>query len=224
MLDFFQSLTVFPEGIEGMASRLEKALRDPDSMKARILTAARRLFGANGYSGTTTRMIAADVGIDVSTLHYHWGEKQDLYEGVLAAVNEEILAKFKEVERRCSRADLRRRLEIAIDIMCDYLFRHPEVANLILFGYVRKADRDVVLDVNIAHYIANIAIAMGLAPDKDHVSVQAKARILAVWNSVLNFISGESFFRPMLDIDRGSYQAVVKETLKFILVPAFTTE
>jgi AcrR family transcriptional regulator len=206
-----------------MASRLEKALRDPDSMKARILSAARRLFGDNGYSDTTTRMIAAEVGIDVSTLHYHWGEKQDLYGGVIAVVNEEILAQFKEVERRCSGVSLRRRLEIAIDIMCDYLFSHPEVANLILFGYFRKADRDVVLDVNIAHYISSIAIAMGLAQDPQHVSVQAKARILAVWNSVLNFISGEAFFRPMMAIDRESYRDVVKETLKFILVPAFTT-
>jgi hypothetical protein len=76
----------------------------------------------------------------------------------------------------------------------------------------------------VAHYISNIAIAMGLAPDAHHVSVQAKARILAVWNSVLNFISGESFFRPMMAIDRAAYEAVVKETLKFILVPAFTTE
>jgi len=205
-----------------MASRLMKALQNPDSMKARILAAARRLFGANGYSDTTTRMIAAEVGIDVSTLHYHWGEKQDLYAGVLGAINEEILAKFKEVERRCSGVNLRRRLEIAIDLMCDYLFSHPEVANLILFGYFRKADRDVVLDVNIAHYISNIAIAMGLAPDAANVSVQAKARILAVWNSVLNFISGESFFRPMMDIGPTAYREVVKETLKFILVPAFT--
>ena len=207
-----------------MASRLEKALQNPNSMKARILSVARRLFGANGYSDTTTRMIAAGVGIDVSTLHYHWGEKQDLYEGVLAAINDEILSKFKEVERRCRGVSLRRRLEIAIDLMCDYLFSHPEVANLILFGYFRKADRDAVLDVNVAHYISNIAMAMGLADNPDRVSVHAKARILAVWNSVLNFISGEAFFRPMMEIDRSTYEDVVKETLKFILVPAFTID
>jgi AcrR family transcriptional regulator len=207
-----------------MASRLEKARQNPDSMKARILSAARRLFGANGYSDTTTRMIAAEVGIDVSTLHYHWGEKQILYEGVIAAINEEIHEKFMEVERRCRGVDLRRRLEIAIDMMCDFLFSHPEVSNLILYGYFRRADRHVILDVNIAHYISNIAVAMGLAEDPDNVSVQAKARILAVWNTVLNFISGEAFFRPMMDIDRTVYPDVVKETLKFILVPAFTTE
>lgn len=193
-------------------------------MKFRILAAARRLFGENGYSDTTTRMIAGDVGIDVSTLHYHWGEKQDLYEGVLGAVNEEIMDRFKEVERRCRDVDLGRRLEIAIDVMCDYLFDHPEVSNLILFGYFRKADRTAVLDVNIAKYVANIAVAMGLAADPGRVSVQARARILAVWNAVLNFIAGRNYFRPMLDVPPEEYVVVVKETLKFILVPAFTVD
>ncbi|HCX01220.1 MAG TPA: TetR/AcrR family transcriptional regulator, partial [Syntrophaceae bacterium] len=39
-------------------------------MKARILAAARRIFGEYGFHGTTTRMIASEVGIDISTLHY----------------------------------------------------------------------------------------------------------------------------------------------------------
>ena len=205
-------------------TRLEKALQDPGSMKARILASARRLFGANGYSDTTTRMIAGDVGIDVSTLHYHWGEKQELYEGVIGVVNEEITERFQEVERRCRGVDLGRRLEIAIDIMCDYLFENPEVSNLILFGYFRKADHTAALDVNIATYISNIAVAMGLAAEPGAVSVQARARIIAVWNAVLNFIAGQNYFRPMLDVAPETYACVVKETLKFILVPAFTTE
>ena len=76
----------------------------------------------------------------------------------------------------------------------------------------------------MSEHIANIAIAMDLAPDKNDISIQARARILAVWNTVLNFISGENFFRPMLDTNRENYIKVVKETLKFILVPAFTTK
>ncbi|MCP4373087.1 MAG: helix-turn-helix transcriptional regulator, partial [Deltaproteobacteria bacterium] len=48
-------------------------------MKAKILISARKLFGQYGFHGTTTRMIASDVGIDISTLYYHWGEKGDLY-------------------------------------------------------------------------------------------------------------------------------------------------
>ena len=205
-----------------MPSPLEKARQDPNSMKARILAAARRIFGEYGYSDTTTRGIAKAVGIDISTLYYHWGEKQDLYEAVLQDVSEEIQSKLNEVEKKVSGQSLRTRLETSIDMMCDYLFSHPEVSNLILFGYFSKTRHGVTMDIKIPQYITNIAVAMELAGDKKNVSVEDKARILAVWNTVLNFISGEDFFRPMLKTDHENYVNVVKETLKFILVPAFT--
>lgn len=207
-----------------MPSRLEKARQDPNSMKAKILASARKIFGEYGYNDTTTRRIAGEVGIDISTLYYHWGEKQDLYEAVLKDVSDEIQSRLKEVEQKVSGQTLKSRLEIAIDLMCDYLFSHPEVANLILFGYFSKTRHGVTMDIKIPEYISNIAVAMELATDKKTISIESKARILAVWNTVLNFISGENFFRPMLKTSRENYIKVVKETLKFILVPAFTLE
>ncbi|MBW2443375.1 MAG: TetR/AcrR family transcriptional regulator [Deltaproteobacteria bacterium] len=191
-------------------------------MKAKILSSARKLFGEYGYNDTTTRMIAGDVGIDISTLYYHWGEKQDLYEAVLAEISAEIQNKLNEVEKRVSGQSLATRLELAIDMMSDYLFSHPEVSNLILFGYFNKTQHGVTLDIGMSKHISNIAVAMGLSKNRESVSTEAKARILAVWNTVLNFISGENFFRPLLDTNRDEYIQVVKETLKFILVPAFT--
>jgi TetR/AcrR family transcriptional regulator, regulator of cefoperazone and chloramphenicol sensitivity len=207
-----------------MPSRLERARNDPSSMKAKILASARKIFGEYGYNDTTTRMIAKDVGIDISTLYYHWGEKQDLYEAVIIAVSDEIQEKLNEVEKKVSGQSLTTRLQIAIEMMSDYLFSHPEVSNLILFGYFNKTRHGVTLDIRISNYITNIAYAMGLSKDKKMVSVQAKARILAVWNTVLNFISGENFFRPLLDVSHAQYVQVVKETLQFILIPAFTAD
>jgi AcrR family transcriptional regulator len=207
-----------------MPSALEKARQDPNSMKARILAAARMIFGEYGYSDTTTRKIAKDVGIDISTLYYHWGEKQDLYEAVLQDVSEEIQSRLNQVEETVSGKPLKDRLEVSIDMMCDYLFSHPEVSNLILFGYFSNTRHGVTMDIQIQRYISNIAVAMELAADKKTVTVENKARILAVWNTVLNFISGEDFFRPMLKTHHDNYIKVVKETLKFILVPAFTLD
>jgi len=205
-----------------MPSPLEKARQDPASMKARILASARKLFGEYGYNSTTTRMIAGDVGIDISTLYYHWGEKLDLYEALIVDINDEIQRKFKEVEKQVKGKSLSDRLEISIDLLTEFLFNNPEISNLILYGYFKKADPQIVPDIKIDDYTASIAVAMNLAGDKADVPVQAKARILAVWNCVLNFISGENFFRPILDIDREGYLAVVKETVKFMMVPAFT--
>ena len=207
-----------------MPSNLEKARKNPESNKARILHAARRLFGEYGFQGTTTRMIAKAVGIDISTLYYHWGEKADLYEAVITDLNEGIEAQFAIIERQAKGKSLAERLDIAIEVMCDYLHEAPEISNLLLLGYFSKSKTEVSLDEKVAGHIANIAIAMGLADDKEHVSPQTKAQIMALWNAVLNFISGESFFRPILKVGASEYLAVVKETLKFLLIPAFTGE
>ncbi|HSO20016.1 MAG TPA: TetR/AcrR family transcriptional regulator [Desulfosarcina sp.] len=205
-----------------MPSPLEKARKDPQSNKARILTAARRLFGEYGFQGTTTRMIAGAVGIDISTLYYHWGEKADLYEAVITDLNEGIEAQFALIEGKARNRSLAERLDIAIEVMCDYLHDNPDASNLLLLGYFSKSRTEVSLDEKVSGHIANIAIAMGLAIDKAHVSPQAKARIMTLWNAVLGFISGESFFRPILGVDNREYLQVVKETLKFLLIPAFT--
>ncbi len=95
---------------------------------------------------------------------------------------------------------------------------------LILFGYLSKTRHGVTPDIKIPEYISNITFAIDIAADKTGVSTEARARIRAVWNTVLNFISAEDFFRPMLKTNRENYVKVVKETLKFILMPAFTLE
>lgn len=204
-----------------MPSPLQKARRDPRSPKARILAAARRLFGENGYAATTTRAIAAAVGIDISTLHYHWGDKLDLYEAVVADVGEEIRGELAAIEKRAAGKPLGTRLEIAIERMCDYLFERPEVAGLILSGYFSRTRHGAALDLEMDAHLARIAVAMNLAPSRDRVPAASRALVLAVWNTVLSFIAGEGFFRPLLALDRRQYIRVVKQTLTFILVPAF---
>ncbi|MBF0101803.1 MAG: helix-turn-helix transcriptional regulator [Desulfobacterales bacterium] len=191
-------------------------------MKATILTEARRLFGEYGYHGTTTRMIAKAVGIDISTLYYHWGEKKDLFEAVLTDIDQEIEDKLKEIEKQVRGKSIKVRLEVAIDVMCDYWFSKPEVSNLIINRYISKTRHDLSFDLKVPEYISNIAIAMKMAFDKQSIAIADKAKIIAVWNSVFNFVSGENYFRPLLNISHDDYIQVVKDTLKFILLPAFT--
>ena len=121
-----------------MNKPLEKARKDPDSMKARVLTAARKLFGQYGYHGTTTRMIAKEVGIDISTLYYHWGEKKDLFESVIMDVIDDYRGMIKNLEERALGKPLYERYELAIDDICDFLISRPEVPNLMLFQMFSK--------------------------------------------------------------------------------------
>jgi len=206
-----------------MATPLEKARKDPDSMKARILKAARRTFGEYGYHGTTTRMIAQEVGIDISTLYYHWGEKGDLYESVILDINTDLRDHLAHVEKTIHGLPLARRMAIAIDKVTDFLFECPEISNLILFQYFRKTRQEPSPDFHVPDFISDIARSMNLCRPNDTVSTDASMKVLAMMNAIHNFISGEHFFRDVLQLDREQYVDHVKKTLAFILIPAFTT-
>lgn len=69
------------------------------STKERILQVAEELFANKGFEGTRTRDIAEQAGINISTLHFHWKSKEDLYSAVYqrlltqrAGLAEEIFA------------------------------------------------------------------------------------------------------------------------------------
>jgi AcrR family transcriptional regulator len=200
---------------------LEKAKRDPESTKARILKVARKVFGEYGYHGGTTRMIAEEVGIDLSTIHYHWGEKKDLYEAVILDINNDLGLMLQRVEREAHGKPLDRRMEIAFDMMADYLFDHPEVSNLILLNYFSKTRIDSGLDVAVPEFTSDIARSMGLTKGKKHASPRAMLEVMIVMNAVHGVISGENFFLKTVKIDRDAYIDLVKKTLSFVLIPGF---
>ena len=217
-----------------MVTPLEKARKDPDSMKGKILKVARRVFGEYGFHGTTTRMIAQEVGIDISTLYYHWGEKGDLYGAVILDITDDLRVKLEEVEKVIHGKPLGTRMDVAIDMMTDHLFERPEISNLILFRYFGKTrnqtgdmdERGGIIwhgfDFHVPEFISDIARSMNLCKDKENVPVGVRMQVLAIMNAIHNFISGENFFRPMLSLERDEYILKVKETLKFILIPAFS--
>jgi len=242
-----------------MISPLEKARKDPDSMKAKILRVARRVFGEYGFHGTTTRLIAQETGIDISTLHYHWGDKANLYEAVILDITDDLKSELAEVEKIIHGLPLAKRMEIAIDVVTDYLFSCPEISNLILFRYFGKTRHEGTVDPSTAskprsgergkksrsgstlstpraeaggsrrvdfhmpEFVSDIARSMRLTESSKDVPVEARMKVLAMMNAIHNFISGEEFFRSLLKLEKDAYVSRVKETLRFILIPAFVS-
>lgn len=204
-----------------MATPLEKARKNPDSVKAKILKNARKLFGEYGFHGTTTRMIATESGIDISSLHYHWGDKANLFEAVVLDITEGMREKLVDVEKKIKGLPLAERIDLALEETADYLFEHPEISNLTLFRYFTKTREDTGIDFHVPEFISDIAVSMGLADDRKNVPVEAQMQIIAMMNSIYNFVSGETFFRSMLKIDHNDYKKYAKETLKFYNIAPF---
>ena len=60
---------------------------NPAETRRGILRAAEESFATAGFVGATTRQVAARAGVNVATLHYHFGNKEKLYRAVLDAVS-----------------------------------------------------------------------------------------------------------------------------------------
>jgi AcrR family transcriptional regulator len=71
--------------------------------KQKILDAAERLFAERGYSGTSLRQIIAEAGVNLASVHYHFGSKEEL-------LHELILRKAGPVNQK--RMELLDRFEV----------------------------------------------------------------------------------------------------------------
>jgi AcrR family transcriptional regulator len=58
--------------------------RGTTTAKADILAAARRRFLEHGYDGVTLRAVAAEAGVDVALVSYHFGSKKGLFGSAMA--------------------------------------------------------------------------------------------------------------------------------------------
>jgi AcrR family transcriptional regulator len=70
-----------------------------------ILDAAAELFTSRGYAATSTRTIADAVGIRQASLYYHFGNKEELLEELLAGTVRPSLAFAATLDRATSAAD-----------------------------------------------------------------------------------------------------------------------
>ena len=102
--------------------------RGGDAVETRrgLLRAAEECFAASGFVGATTRHVAARAGVNVATLHYHFGSKEKLYRAVLDAATGEGI--------RCSASGEtpEERLSSAVAAAWDFGAAHPSLPRLSL--------------------------------------------------------------------------------------------
>lgn len=68
----------------------------PDK-RAAILTAARRVFGRDGYARANLDVIAAAAGVSKRTIYNHFTDKQKLFEAVAESGSDEVTAEMARV-------------------------------------------------------------------------------------------------------------------------------
>jgi AcrR family transcriptional regulator len=130
----------------GGKSPLELAREAPGSTKGRILAAAEAVFAARGFEGASTREIAAQAGVNISSLHYHWASKDALYVAVFQDVFDRLTDLLRGTLGRL--AEERSREVVVARVMGElvaFLAEHPTVPKLLVR---RLLESDVALGVD----------------------------------------------------------------------------
>jgi AcrR family transcriptional regulator len=68
--------------------------------RAKLLTAAERLFALHGYAEISTRQIAAAAGLNAALINYYFGSKQALYQEIFESRLQEINTRFQQISRQ----------------------------------------------------------------------------------------------------------------------------
>jgi AcrR family transcriptional regulator len=91
-----------------------------------LLEAAKKVLRQNGYSGLSTRDVAAAAGVPLSQIHYHFGSKQGMMLALFEYLNAQLLDR-----QQAMFGDPTLRISEQWDLACRYL--DDDIAS----GYVR---------------------------------------------------------------------------------------
>ncbi len=121
---------------------MTRALAKKPETSVTLLEAAKAVLRRTGYAGLSTRDVAAEAGVPLSQIHYHFGSKQGMMLALFEYLNAQLLDRQSAMF-----GDTKLKFSEQLDRACDYL--DDDIAS----GYVR------VLQELIAASWADPAIA-----------------------------------------------------------------
>ena len=110
-----------------------------------LLEAAKKVLRQNGYAGLSTRDVAAEAGVPLSQIHYHFGSKQNMMLALFEYLNAQLLGRQQALF-----SDASLKMSEQWERACDYL--DEDIAS----GYVRVLQELIAAswhDVEVAKVI-----------------------------------------------------------------------
>lgn len=101
------------------------------STPERILDAGVTCFAESGYSGTSTRTLAAAAGVNVATLAYHFKGKEGLYRAAIDRLYEQFFAVEPKLDLSPN-ASVEERIETAMRFAYGFARKHRTGVRLLL--------------------------------------------------------------------------------------------
>ena len=124
--------------------------------RTRIITAALDVFGAHGFGGTSTRMIAKQAGVTLPVLQYYFDGKEGLYLACAEHIADRLETRLGPAmlniraaleKRNASRRQLLQLLEQFFDQAADFYLGEHELEKWVLFIVREQAQPTKAFDI-----------------------------------------------------------------------------
>ena len=140
-----------------------------------ILDAAINLFASRGFRGTTTREIAAAVGVTEPVLYQHFQTKRALYDAILEAKCKEAdSSEIKLIHEAAASNDVRVFFTLVAEVFLDWYLNDPRYARLLMYASLENNElsqmfyeRQVVAFYDLVTGYLNSQIASGRVANMD---------------------------------------------------------
>ncbi len=211
-----------------MSSQITKHLKKKPSTRDSILISACECFARHGFHGTTVRMIAEFAETPLSSLHYHFGNKEELFKevvkfllGIGRKLGDDIDEELRALKKQG--ASEIERIEHMLGMWVDFNFAHPELSQIALH---QMAEFDIEEPLKRIHEvlpadeyaIGKISSYFNLPKTREF-----RSQIMASNMVITGFVGGRNYHKKMLgkNVSDDSYKELVKSTISVLFKNTF---
>jgi len=125
--------------------------------KKDILRSALKSFAQNGFNGVSISAISKKVGVNDSLLHYHFGNKESLWQHAVHQAAMEYERESKEIIKMFKDLDLLSLGKAIIRQFINYNIKNPELSRIIMLEISNDSERSEWLIKNVLTPLSNRA-------------------------------------------------------------------
>jgi AcrR family transcriptional regulator len=201
----------------------EKKIKKKDITRAKILSAARKIFAKYSYDAGSVRMIAKEGGFEFALIRYYYPNKAELFRTVIKGACEEVAEVHANAMVGMEIMRPEEGFSLYLDRLMDHHFKDPTALHILANNIYLPQDPDV--DIPGYEFLPHMLSETRKQIEKQ-VNISASQEELNLFCDSLNahliFFLGSSSCQAQLlglEPDSQEYFKWVKNTLMYIYLP-----
>lgn len=191
--------------------------RPPAESRQKLIDAAIAEFGRKGLEGTSTRQIARRAGVNIASIAYHFGGKDQLYLACAEHIAHTVLQGFRSPGDDDPNLPPKAALKRALARVGHFMLATAETADFARFVLREQMDPTPAFELLYARVMApmhqHLCALWGAATDADPGSERAKLKVFALISQILFYRMARAGALKRLgwtEIDTAEIDAIVK--------------